>query len=133
MNTLARPKVISSVKHDCSLDPNKCHCHIADPIRKVPAQARSYVPTKRIAGLSQPKLDYQEVVRCFPRQQVMCINKRALTPRSCYRIKKLAMPKYQYLCTPEGNPYGVKPEALVATATPRTVQLAQPKSVSWAS
>ncbi|XP_065083812.1 sperm microtubule associated protein 2-like [Ochlerotatus camptorhynchus] len=130
MTTLARPKAISSFKHDCPLDPNKCHCHVSDPIRKVPVQARNYVPTKRITVLSQPKLDYQEVIRCFPKQRVMCINTRVLS----YRIKKLATPKYQHLCTPEGaNPYGVKPEALVATATARTLQLAQPKSFSRAN
>ncbi|XP_062552679.1 uncharacterized protein LOC134217865 [Armigeres subalbatus] len=128
---LSKPKTITVAKHDCPLAPNKCHCHIADPIRKVPNQAKNYVPTHRINALSQPKLDYQEVIRCFPMQRVMCLNKSILTPRSSYRVKKLAMPKYQYLCTPDTNPFGVKPEALVARATPRTVMLAQPKSFSW--
>nr|XP_029708027.1 uncharacterized protein LOC109621859 [Aedes albopictus] len=131
METLSRPKAVIPLKHDCPVAPGKCHCHVADPIRRVPARAKSYVATNRINSLSQPKLDYQEMMRCFPMQRVMCLNKRVLTPRSAYRIKKLAMPKYQHLCTPERNPYGVKPEALLAMASPRTVALAQPKSFSW--
>ncbi|XP_062710806.1 uncharacterized protein LOC109421207 [Aedes albopictus] len=133
METLSRPKAVIPSKHDCPVAPGKCHCHVADPIRRVPARAKSYVATQRINSLSQPKLDYQEMMRCFPMQRVMCLNKRVLTPRSAYRIKKLAMPKYQHLCTPESNPYGVKPEALLAMASPRTVALAQPKSLSWAN
>ncbi|XP_053692615.1 uncharacterized protein LOC128741064 [Sabethes cyaneus] len=130
MNTLAQPRT-THLQHTCKLPPNKCHCHVADPIRNVQPQAKNYVPTPRIKMLSQPKLDYQEMVRCFPRKNVVCLNRKVLQPSSSYRIKKLAVPKYQYLCAPDSNPYGVKPEALNAVATERTVQLAQPKSYSW--
>ncbi|XP_055638160.1 uncharacterized protein LOC129776504 [Toxorhynchites rutilus septentrionalis] len=134
MNTLARPKPTfgsHQTSHVCPLGPQSCHCHVADPLRTISPLAKSYVPTQRINLLSQPKLNYQEVIRCFPMKKVMCINKRVIQPLSLYRTKKLATPKYQYLCTPEHDPYQVKPEALTAVATRRTMLLAMPKTYSF--
>ncbi|XP_058820788.1 uncharacterized protein LOC131682975 [Topomyia yanbarensis] len=121
MNTLAQPKTINT-PHACHLPSSKCHCHVADPIRGIHPDAIHYVPTRRIKMLCRPKLDYHEVVRCFPKKNVMCVSKKILLPRSSYRTKKLAMPKYQYLCAPDANPFGVKPEALWAVATDRTLE-----------
>ncbi|XP_058453891.1 uncharacterized protein LOC131431935 [Malaya genurostris] len=128
MTSLAQPKTINR-PHSCKLAPKKCHCHIADPIREVHPDAKNYVPTRRIEMLSQPKLDYQEVIRCFPKRKELCV-KKIFQPRSSNGMMKLAMPKHHCLCAPDSDPYGVKPEALSAVATERTRKLAQPKKLN---
>ncbi|KAL1400639.1 hypothetical protein pipiens_002042 [Culex pipiens pipiens] len=129
MTRLARPKTIFDPKitaHRCHLGPERCHCHAADPIRQVSREAQQYKATKRIKMLSQPKFDYREVVRCFPKQGIACVGDQVL-PKGLGRLKSLARPKYQYLCFPQQDPFAVKPEALMAVASPRTNMLSKPK------
>ncbi|XP_055599833.1 uncharacterized protein LOC129749032 [Uranotaenia lowii] len=127
---LSRPKQPTMKMHTCNLPRDKCHCHAADPLTKVSEQAKMYEASHRIKLLSQPKLDYHEVYRCFPMKRVACMDRRVLSSGEMHQVKPMILPRCQNLCTYNSDsPYSVKPEALYAKASRRTRELAQPKAL----
>ncbi|CAG9806476.1 unnamed protein product [Chironomus riparius] len=119
---LSEPKAVRGLEEENLLGDELKETFYANP------KALTYNATDRIKQLASPKIQFKEkVLKVPPETTIYGVVKRALKASLSERTLNLSKPKIKDNDDDEEEKPAVSPKALKAKATPRILQLAQPR------